>query len=262
VEARRVLQYVGKIVGYRTHKTDSEIFGTVEADDVAVEEEVKLRQYEIPENIVADVVVDERHKARQKLSRGLAAIHSVYHIVVPYHTLTLKHLAVRIGNFALVDGVDETLADACAAALVAEDVAHRRYVFGDVALDVNTRIAAGAKYCRDAVVSLEQSTPRSHKVAECVDFCGGEYLGKHAPHLVGCVAANTSRSVKKYFIYRAGIYIACNSLTYCLSHRLYSSMDGVEPVAGEDVGIIAVRHCPIAFGSPAICYEEHIIFAH
>jgi hypothetical protein len=36
-------------------------------------------------------------------------------------------------------------------------------------------------------------------------------------------------------------------------------VDGIETVAGEDVGIIAVRHCPIAFGSPTICYEIHII---
>jgi hypothetical protein len=67
---------------------------------------------------------------------------------------------------------------------------------------------------------------------------------------------------KKYFVYRAGIYIADNCLTYCLFHRLYAGVYGVEPVAGEEVGIIAVRHCPIAFSSPAICYEEHIIFAH
>ncbi len=158
---------------------------------------------------------------------------------------------------ALENGVEQTLAEGCAAALVAENEAERRDVVGDRGAVVEAGVAARAEYAGYARVVAEHSSGRAEHIGADLDHVGTESVTERVGDAAARQGAAAAGAVIMQLRHRA-VGIERGSRTReCVAQTGVVAMRGVYPRRDDrSRGLTVGTDCdPADVGRAGIYYE-------
>ena len=199
--------------------------------------------------------MDERRERRQKTVGVRFPVNPANDLLIGQSVRREK--LVPQGNIPLEDTVNEVAPQRRAAALVAENVAQRRYVFHDFAAAAPARIGTRAEDAGHAFAPAEQGPRSAQQVRFGFDMLRTETFGQRPDHLRRRVGKRTSApcAVKIDGFGRAAGRKFRKGFAYLLRRVLH----GVDSPRAHLAGMHAVGEQPGAFGRSAVGNNFHTI---